>query len=31
MFVAGALLYQSSPKQIKIYYFKIMSEARIWF
>ena len=31
MFVAGALLYQSSPKQIKIRMFEITSDARIWF
>ena len=31
MFVAGALLYQSSQKQIKICMFEITSDARIWF
>ena len=31
MFVAGALLYQSSPKEIKICMFEITSDARIWF
>ena len=31
MFVAGALLYQSNQKQIKICMFEIMSDAHIWF
>ena len=31
VFVAGALLYQSSQKQIKICMFEITSDARIWF
>ena len=31
MFVSGALLYLSSPKQIKMCMFEIMFDARIWF
>ena len=31
VFVAGSLLYQSSPKQIKICMFEITSEACVWF
>ena len=31
MFVAGALHYQSIPKQIKISMFEVTSDARIWF